>query len=243
MQQTVLIKSLSASSSLQLGSFSSAATTLYTTGSSASVGTSSGAVATQFDTSRRVTIWSSAVDLSGLLVTINGVTSAGNKVTETLAGPIGTSVRTTIQDFYQVNSILFSSQNPLAGILRVALSTRAGTPWIVADTWRNPFDMTVQLSFSSTANSMSANFETTLEDITQATLPGPTKFLSTTATTVVPWYPTPTILQLPGSTFVSTAIDAVTMANITTPIAAWRVTLISSAVGAGTLGVSVLQSG
>jgi hypothetical protein len=243
-QQIVLNKTLVASSSLTLGLFSSAATTAYTSGSSAQIGTSSGAIATTLDTDRRIILWSTGGDLTGLTAKITGTNAEGDTVVETVVGSSASGVvRTTVQDFNSVTSIVFSSQNPIAAALHVAISSRGGTPWTVTNTWADPFDLTAVITMSATGNSMAANFETTLEDITQATIPGPTKTISSTPTTIVPWYPTPVILQAAGSTFVSTAIDAVTVGNITTPIAAWRVTLTSSSSTAGTMGVSVLQSG
>jgi hypothetical protein len=242
-QQITLTKSLVASSSLALGLFSSAGTTAYTTGSSASVGTSTGAIATQLDTGRRIAIWSTAADMSGLLVTLSGLTSGGDALVETVLGATASGVvRETKQDFAVVNSVSFSSQNPIAAALHIATSSHGGTPWITTNTWRNPFNLAAQISLTSTANSMSANFECTLDDITQ-TVPQPVRTVSSTPTTVVPWYPAPFISQIAGSTFISTAIDAVTVGNITTPIAAWRVTLTSSSSTAGTMGVAVLQSG
>jgi hypothetical protein len=243
-QQTTLTKTLVASSSLALGLFSSAATTLYTSGSSAQVGTSTGAVATQLDTARRIAIWSTAADMSGLLVTLSGLSSGNDSVVETIIGATASGVvRETKQDFATVTSVAFSSQNPIAAALHIATSSHGGTPWIVADTWRNPFNLAAQITLSATGNSLSANFEYTLEDITQATIPGPTKVVSSTPTTVLPWFPTPAISQIAGSTFLSTAIDAVTAGVFTAPIAAWRVTLTSSSSTAGQMGVSVLQSG
>jgi hypothetical protein len=242
-QPVSLTKALVASSSLALGLFSSAATTLYTSGSSAQIGTSSGAIATLLDTDRRIIIWSTGGDLTGLTVKITGTNSGGDIVIETVVGSSASGVvRTTVQDFNSVTSIVFSSLNPIAAALHVATSSRGGTPWITTNTWADPFDLTALLTLSATNNSMSANFECTLDDVVQTT-PQAVRAISSTPTTIVPWFPLPFISQTPGSTFISTAIDAVTMGNITTPIAAWRVTLTSSSSTAGTCGVTVLQSG
>jgi hypothetical protein len=242
-QPITITKSLVASSSLALGLFSSAATTAYTSGSSAQIGTSSGAVATALDTGRRIALWSTAADMSGLLVTISGQSSAGRSMVETVAGATASGrVRETIQDFYQVNSITFSSLNPIGAAMHVATSSHGGTPWITTDTWRTPFDLSAVITLSATGNSMSANFECCVDDISQ-TVPQQIRTISSDGLTPMPWYPLPFISQTPGSTFISTAIDALTMGNITTPIAAWRVTLTSSSSTAGALGVSVLQSG
>jgi hypothetical protein len=194
------------------------------------------------DTGRRIVGWSSAAASDSLLITITGLSSGGDLMSEAIPGSSAAgATRTTVQDFYQITAITYSSS--LNVRMNFGTSSRAGTPWMVTNTWATPFDLTVNITMSSTSNSMLANFETTLEDITQATIPGPTKTVSSTPTTVVPWYPTPTILQIAGSTFVSTIGDATTTANITTPIAAWRATLTSSSSTAGIMGVSVLQSG
>lgn len=238
---TTLIKSITTSSSLQLGFFSSQ-TVLYTSGSSAQIGTSSGAVASALDTGRRISVWSSAAASDSLICTITGLSSSGDLVTEQILGSSAAgALRTTQQDFYIVNSITFSSS--LNVRMHVATSSKGGTPWIVTNTWANPFDMMASITLTSTANGVAANFECTLEDITQATQPGPTKFLSSSNPVVVPWYPTPFISQITGSTYVSTTGDAVTTANFTSPISAWRVTLTSSSSNAAQMGVTVLQSG
>jgi hypothetical protein len=242
-QQVTLTKSLVASSSLALGLFSSAATTLYTSGSSAAVGTSTGSVATALDTGRRIAVWSTAADMSGLLITLSGLTSGNDALVETVVGATASGlVRETKQDFAVVNSVAFSSQNPIAAALHIATSSHGGTPWITTNTWADPFDLSAQITLSATGNSMSANFECCLDDITQ-TVPQQVRTVSSTPATVIPWFPLPFISQVPGSTFISTAIDAVTLGNIPTPIAAWRVTLTSSSSTAGTMGVTVLQSG
>jgi hypothetical protein len=240
-QQISLTKTLVASSSLALGLFSSAGTTLYTTGSSASVGTSTGAVATALDTGRRIILWSTG-DNSGLLISLSGQTSAGRPVTETLSGSLASSFRETKQDFYIVTSVSFSSQNPINSAQHVATSSHGGTPWITTDTWRNPTDLTAQITLSATNNSMSANFECAVDDITQIT-PNAVRTISSDGSNPVPWYPLPFISQQAGSTFISTCIDALTVGTITTPIAAWRMTLTSSSSTAGIATVSVLQSG
>ena len=236
-----LTKSLTTSSSGMLGWFSSGAV-LYTSGSSAQIGTSSGSVATALDTGRRISVWSSAAASDSLIVTITGLSEGGDPVTERILGSSAAgALRTTVQDFASVTSITFSSV--LNVRINVATSSRAGTPWIVTDTWAVPFDLTAQITMTSTANSVLANFECTLEDITQIGTQGPTKYLSSSNPVVVPWYPTPFISQAAGSTFVSTTGDAVTNANFTSPISAWRVTITSSSSNASQMGVSVLQSG
>jgi hypothetical protein len=238
-QPTLLNKSITTSSSGMLGFFSSQ-TVLYTSGSSAQIGTSSGAVASLLDTGRRIIFWSSAAASDSLIITLTGVSDSGDAVTERILGSSAAgSIRTTVQDFQSVTSVTFSSS--LNVRMNMGTSSRAGTPWITTNSWANPFDMAVQLTFTATGTA-SANFECTLEDITQ-TVPGPNKLLSSSNPQIVPWYPTPFISQTPGSTFVSTAIDAVTTANFTSPISAWRVTLISSSSNASQLGVSVLQTG
>jgi hypothetical protein len=243
-QQQFLTKTLTTSSSGFLGLYSSGATnpTAYTSGATAAITTSSGSVATNLDTGRRIVVWTSSIASDNMLITLTGLASNGlSPMSETIRGSCAAGItNTTVQDFYNLTSITMSSA-PTAGV-HFGTSSRAGTPWMVTNTWATPFDLTVNITMSSTINSLLANFETTLEDITQDTIPGPTKFLSSSPTVQVPYYPTPIILQVAGSTFVSTVIDAQT-ANITTPIAAWRVTLTSSSSTAGSMAVSVLQSG
>jgi hypothetical protein len=239
-QPIVLNKSVTTSSSGMLGFFSSG-TVLYTSGSSAQIGTSSGAVATTLDTGRRIIVWSSAAASESLIITLTGLSDSGDVVTEKLLGSSAAgTLKTTVQDFASVTSVTFSSS--LNVRLNLGTSSRAGTPWITTNSWADPFDMAVALTFTATGTA-SANFECTLEDITQIGTPGPNKLLSSSNPQIVPWYPTPFISQTPGSTFVSTAIDAITTANFTNPISAWRVTLISSSSNAAQLGVSVLQAG
>lgn len=241
-QPVIFTKSLAASSSNTLGSFSSAAVTAYTTGSTASVTTSSGAVGTVLDTGRRISIWSTAADQTSLLITITGLSEGGGTIDETVLGASATgALRTTFQDFLGPISLSFSSF-PLEGRVHVATSSKGGTPWKAVDTWAKPFGLTAVISMTTSSNSALANFECTLEDITQ-TVPGPLKYLSSTPTTPVLWYPTPFISQVPGSTLISTTGDLSAQGYFTSPISAWRVTLTSSSSTASTMGVSVLQSG
>lgn len=240
-QPITLNKSITTSSSGMLGWFSSG-TVLYTSGSSAAIGTSSGSVATLLDTGRRISVWSSAAASDSLIVTITGVSDGGDVVTESILGSSAAgAVRTTQQDFQSITSITFSSS--LNVRMNIATSSQAGTPWITTNSWANPFDLTAIITLTSTANSAKANFECTLEDITQIGVQGPNKLLSSSNPRVVPWYPTPFISQVAGSTYVSTAIDAVTTGYFTSPISAWRVTLTSSSSNAAQMGVSVLQAG
>jgi len=175
---------------------------------------------------------------------IAGLTDNGGLIKETIIGSsaLNTITRTTVQDFASVTSVSFSS-TPLEGALHIATNTKGGTPWIVTDTWKDPFSLSAVIILTSTVNGLAANFETTVEDITQSYIPGPTKVISTSPGTVVPWYPTPVISQTAGSTFLSTAIDAATMGVFTAPFAAWRVTLTSSSSTAGAAGIEVLQAG
>src|SRR6516165_2576275 len=239
-QQQVLTKTLTTSSSGMLGFFSSGAV-LYTSGSSAAVGTSSGSVGTLLDTGRRIIVWSSAAASDSLTITLTGLSSGGDLMSETIVGSSAAgSVRTTVQDFYQVTAITYSSS--LNVRMNVGTSSRAGTPWITANIWATPFDLTAVVTTTTSSNSILTNFECTLDDITQ-TVPSPSRSWSSNQALTVPFYPAPFISQSAGSTFVSSTGGLIASGNITTPISAWRITLTSSSSNAGTVGVTVLQSG
>lgn len=237
MQQITLSKVITASSSLTLGAYSTAATTVYTSGVGYAIGSGS-----SLDTGRRITVWSSAADASALRITITGRSEEGSRLVETIVGSTtGASPRTTAQDFAYVDSVTFSSQSPLGAIVHLGTSSQGGTPWKTVSLWANPFNLSVGVTLSATSNSVKTNFECTLDDITQ-TIPSAAKTLSS-ATTVVPFYPTPFIPQVVGSTVLSTATDAFTVGNLTAAVAAWRITLTSSSSTAGVAGITAVQAG
>lgn len=238
MQQISLSKVITASSSLTLGAYSTAATTAYTSGVGYAIGSGS-----SLDTGRRITVWSSAADASGLRITITGRSEENDALVETIVGSTtGGAPRSTVQDFAYVDSVTFSSQNPLGAIVHIGTSSQAGTPWKTVSLWANPFNLSVGVTLSATTNSVKTNFECTLDDITQTIPTAAPKTLSS-ATTVVPFYPTPFIPQVAGSTVLSTAIDAFTVGNLTAAVAAWRVTLTSSSSTAGVAGITAVQAG
>jgi hypothetical protein len=247
MLQTYLTKSLAASSSNFLGTFSSATTTLYTTGATASVATASGAAATALDTQRRIIVWSSALDMSGLLVTLTGANDAGQAVTETIAASTAAgTTRQTTQDFLTITSVSFSSANPINAPIHIGTSTQGGTGWKVVDAIADSaFNFNLSLTFSSTISTTLANLELTLDDVTQ-TIKSPPRVLSTASSVVVPFTPANFIATTVGATALSTANASQTVpavGNITAAFAAWRLTLTSSSSTAGSLQATGLQTG
>jgi hypothetical protein len=243
--QILISKSITASSSNTLGIFSSATTaTTYTSGVSFSIGTTSGSVATNLDTSRRIIVWSSALASDSLLITVTGRNDSGASISEIIHGSTvaGTPIATT-QDFLSVTSVSFSSL-PNAAI-HFGTNTQAGTPWKMFDTNIEQFNFSMQMTFNSTISTTLTNLELTLDDPTQTVSQG-ARFLSSTPTIQVPFVPISFIPALTGSTALSTANASQTapaFGNITAPAIAWRATLTSSSSTAGGVFINAMQYG
>lgn len=183
--------------------------------------------------------------MSGLLIRVTGTNDGGDVITETVTGSTtAASPRATTQDFLTITSVSFSSQNPINGPIHIGTNTQAGTPWTVTDLYRNPFNLSVALSFNSTLAATLANFEVTLDDITQIDTPLP-KTLSTSPTVVVPFVPTYFIPQVAGSTYISTAAASggSALGNLTAACAAWRITLTSASSTSGGVFATGVQAG
>lgn len=240
MSQVYLTKTITASSSNTLGSYSTATTTVYTSG--ATVTTTGVAL----DTARRIIVWSSAAASDGLLITLTGTSESGATISEILTGSSAAgSTKVTTQDFLTVTSVSFSSQNPLGAIIHVGTNTQAGTPWKMFDQNIETFNFSAQISFNSTISTTLANLELTNDDPTN-TVKAPARFLSTSPTVQVPFTPSAFITSQTGSTALSTANASQTApaaGTITNVAAAWRITLTSSSSTAGSLQATGLQLG
>ncbi len=219
MQPILVTKSLATASSTSIGSISTAAG-----------GTVTLSCAT-LDTARRISVFSAS--LSGPVYTITGLNQYLNQISETVT-PSTTvvSVATTIQDFIKVTSVTLSCAvtNSSGGFL-IGTSTNGGTPWVPVDTTRNPTNLSFNVDITSPSTVVVASFEYTND------YPSYDQVTRTWGGQNPTGGPKPTISSL-GS---SLTLDGV--GSITTPIAAWRVTLSSSSSSAGSVAVTVVQSG
>jgi hypothetical protein len=126
----------------------------------------------------------------------------------------------------------------------VGTNTQGGTPWQGVNLNISPIQIGGAMVFSSTANSMAAQIDLTMDypfQVPQAGIP----------TGGLP-YPINTVPQVFISNVFSSGTAGNTMGilNITsstyitpTPIAAWRMTLTSSSSGAGTVNFAAIQAG
>lgn len=244
MSQIYLTKSITASSSSTLGSFSSGTvTTTYTSGVAATI-TTTGANATQLDTARRIIFWSSAAASDSLVINLTGTSESGATISETIVGSSAAgAARATTQDFASLTSVSFSSTPNVK--INIGTNTQAGTAWKIFDQNIETFNFSATIAFNSTISTTLANLELTNDDPTN-TVKAPARFLSTSPTLQVPFTPTTFISQTAGSTLLSTANASQTtpaFGNITTAAAAWRITLTSSSSTAGSLQATGLQLG
>lgn len=213
MQPIYVTKNIAAASSTGVGSFSSG-------------GTITLSCAT-LDTGRRIILWGST-SVAGN-ITIYGLSEAGTPISETLVGSTIGSVVTSVQDYIKINALSLPSAGFASTTGYLGTSSQGGTPWQAVDTNRSPVN--VGFTLTPTTSAIVASFEYTTEApiylSPQARWQNPNSVTG----------PQPTVSSL-GSSVTAAAYGA-----ITTPIAAWRVTLTSTSTGAGTINAAVVQSG
>ena len=177
------------------------------------------------DTQRRLTAWSTLGDISGVNFTITGTREGGGIISEVLAGSTtaASSLTRTVNDFLTVTSIAVSSV--VGGQVNVGTNTWGSTPWKVVDTTRNPVNLAANLTITASSGITGVNWEYTYDD-TFGTYPNP----SVTNPTV--WI----------SSTISQASSSPQQAALTIPVAAWRLTVVSS-IAASSATLSVIQSG
>lgn len=178
-------------------------------------------------TARRISIWGSSGS-SGVFV-ITGTGQTGNPQSESVTGSTtpGTAVATT-QDFLTVTGVSVTGTNA-STTSYVGTNTVGGTPWYVIDTYKSPINVAFNLTPSTT--SILVNFEYTLD------------YPSYNAVTGLWSTQNPNTGPIPTISSMGSSVTSNTSGYITTPITAWRITLTSTATGAGTAAATVLQSG
>jgi hypothetical protein len=222
-------KNLIAQSTNGIATFSSGAT-------SATVNSSS------LGTARRIAINASSGSEAGASFTITGTNQGGQVITETITGPTSNVAVATTQDFLTVTSVISSSA--INSQVIIGTNTQGGTPWQGVNLNISPCQISGTMTFSSTANSMAAQIDMTMDYPFQVPQAGyPTGGLP---------YPINTLPVVVVSNVFSSGTTGNTMGmlNITSstyitpiPIAAWRMTLTSSSSGAGTVNFAAIQAG
>jgi hypothetical protein len=145
-------KLLVALSSKGLGGISTAPTPVVTVNSSA------------LDTARRVAVFSTAGSTSMSLV-VTGVIEGGGTKTEVMIG--SSSANTTINsvwDYVSLTSVVASSAANIP--VWFGTSSMGGTPWKLVDWNKTPQELSGYVTLSTSANSMSGQFDVTLDDPT-----------------------------------------------------------------------------
>lgn len=180
-------------------------------------------------TARRLIVWGTSNANTSFVIT--GLNETFETITETVTGSTGTATVSTVQDFRSVTSIAPSANvGSSTNSVSVGTNTQGGTPWQVIDMTRNPINFAFNLTPSSTAivASLEYSMDYPVYDPINRVWPdsanvnsGPAPVISTAASSV----------------------SAATQGVISTPIAAWRVTLTSSSSGAGTAFVVGTQAG
>lgn len=220
MQPVYLSKTLAAASSNGLGSISTAVPSVITFNTS------------NLDTARRV-VFTSTGDASSLTVTFTGKTETGTIVSEAVHGSTATGINaTTTADFLSLTAVSISSNANIPFL--IGTSSVGGSPWKIVDYYSptNPA-ISAALIFSTSANGMTGSIEVTLDD--------PTNITSFTSRTVPFVFTSTSHVSVPASTNSFGVVN--NDGNNLIPIAAYRLTVTSSATGAGTVFATVLQSG
>jgi hypothetical protein len=214
-------KLLVALSSKGLGGISTATTPVVTVNSSL------------LDTARRISVFSTAGSTSMSLV-VTGVIEGGGTKTEVMIG--SSSANTTINsvwDYVSLTSVVASSNANIP--VWFGTSSIAGTPWKLTDWNKTPLELSGQITLSTSANSMSGQFDVTLDD--------PTFTIGRASPVTVPVVFNSTSVvgaQCSTNTLGPLNVDA---AGIMFPVAAWRLTITSSSTSAGTVSGAVMQTG
>lgn len=218
-----LQKTLIAASSTGIGTISSAGTATLNT--------------SQLDTQRRVTVWSTGATLASASYTVIGTREGGGTLRETITGPTSNAAVATTQDFLSVTSILASSVTTSQAT--IGTNTQGGTAWKPANVQITPMEIGAALTFSSTANSMVASLEYTMDD---PTLCGGIQVQGGAA---IPFNAVP--ISVISTAFSSAAGNTWGRLNLAgsavIPIGWWRMTLTSSSSGAGSVNAAVVQAG
>src|SRR5262245_44078618 len=141
-------KNLIAASSNGIATFSSGAT-------SATVNSSS------LGTARRIQIAASSGSESAATFTITGTNQTGQTISETVTGPTSNVAVATTQDFLTVTSVISSSA--INSQVIVGTNTQGGTPWQGVNLGISPCQIAGTMTFSSTANSMAAQIDMTMD--------------------------------------------------------------------------------
>lgn len=209
-----------------VGNISTAATPVVTVNSSSM----------PLDTQRRIIFSSTAVDTSSLTLTFTGTQQGGFAVTESVMGSTqGASTPiSTRQDFLTVTSIVASSNANVPII--VGTSSVAGTPWQLSNWQIATPNYSAQVSLNS--SQMSASWEFTLADPTKTY---PQGFGSAITVPIV--FTSSGISAAVGSSGVTLGSSGTsTLASMSIPIAAWRITVTSSS-STYQAYATILQSG
>ena len=213
-------KLLVALSSKGLGGISTTATPVTTINSSA------------LDTARRIAIFSTASTSTSITFVLTGVIEGGGTKVETIIGATNANLLANSQwDYTNLTSVV-SSSAPNAPFW-FGTSSIGGFPWRLADWTKTPQDISGQITFSTSANSMSGRFDVTLDDptgVTVGTASPPNVFNSTSLVGV----------QASTNSFDRLAVNP---AGTPFPIAAWRLTITSSSTSAGSVSGAVFQGG
>lgn len=225
MNPQYLQKSLIAASSTGIGTLSSASPGVATLNTSA------------LDTQRRITIWSTGATLASASFTVTGTREGGGPVKETVTGPTSNAAVTTTQDFLTVTSV--SASSVIANQVTFGTNTQGGTSWKPANLHITPQEIGCALTFSSTANSLTASMEYTFDDPTlcgAAAVPGGQQ---------IPFDAVP--ISMISTAFSSATGNTWGRLNVagaqSVPIGWWRMTLTSSSSGAGNVSAAVIQAG
>lgn len=115
------------------------------------------------DHPRRVLITSSGND-SGITFTLTGANSAGDTLTEVLAGSNGSSVYSVL-DYKTLSSVVASGA--AAGTVAIGTNGIGGSPWVMLDPWA-PSAVAIQLTVSGTVD---YTLQQTLDDPNDPTSP------------------------------------------------------------------------
>ncbi len=196
-------------------------------------GTNAASGVAVLDVARRVLV-TTAANETGKTMTVTGTDRERNPIREVLALPNAGTVFTA-QDFLKVTSVVISAA--AAGAITVGTSVMASTRWMRLDTMVGVFAATAAVNFAATTASVTV--EVTNDQVDKQTVDREAGVMDMS------------FAGLPYSAFVppapfsaagATAVSADTLAQISTPVRAIRLTVLSGATN-GPVRLTVQQAG
>jgi hypothetical protein len=169
-----------------------------------------------------------------MALTVTGIIEGGGTRTEIVIGSSSANVQiNSVWDYVSLTSVTASSAPNIP--VWFGTSSMGGTPWKLCDWNKTPQELSGYITLSTSANTMSGQFDVTLDD--------PTFTIGRNPSITVPAVFNSTSVVGAAASTNSFGPLNVNAAGIPFPVAAWRLTITSSSTSAGSVSGAVMQAG